>query len=275
MLNARTTLTTALLSALVATGVLSAAAPATAAGTPPASVTVVHALADVVADVAVDGTTVLTGFRPNRSTDPLPIPAGRHRVEVRRAGDLATPALVDTSLELVAGESYSLVAHRDLEDEPVVTSFANDTSVIPAGSGRLVLHNTAALAAAQVVVDGQPLGGAAAHGTSTGSVLPAGPHTVAVRAPASGQFLLANRTVQVPAGASTLLYLVGSQDDGLDWLVDTLDVDNAVPFGVPTGDSGLKARQAAAPVSPAALGLVALVGIVATRRAVRSRCRAR
>ena len=49
------------------------------------TVRVVHELRGLVADVYLDGTLVLPTFQPERSTDPLAIPAGEHLVEIRRA----------------------------------------------------------------------------------------------------------------------------------------------------------------------------------------------
>ena len=44
---------------------------------------VVHGLRGLVADIYLDGTLVLPTFQPERSTDPLPIPAGDHLIEIR------------------------------------------------------------------------------------------------------------------------------------------------------------------------------------------------
>lgn len=253
MLRVRARLSIAVLSALVAAGLVTAATPA-AALSASASVTVVHGLADVVADVALDGTTVLTGFEPDRSTEPMAVPAGTRRIEVRRSTDPAGPALIAASIEFAAGQSQSLVLHRDAAGQPVLTSFRNELAAVPAGGGRLVLHNTAVLPTAQLVVDGQPVGAAATSGSATSFDLPAGPHTVAVRDVEGTQFLLDNRTVQVPADASTLLYLVGSpEDDSLDWMVQTLDVSGAVLGGVPIGGSGPGAFLAGVPAGDSGL----------------------
>ena len=49
-------------------------------------VRVVHGLRGLVADIYLDGTLALPTFQPERSTDPLPIPAGDHLIEIRAAG---------------------------------------------------------------------------------------------------------------------------------------------------------------------------------------------
>ena len=216
--------------------------PQAAAAAEPASVTVVHGLRGLVADVAVDGKVVLKGFAAERSTDPLPLPAGTHRVVIRSARDAAGPPVIDTTVALVAGESRSLVAHLDTQGKPVLTSFRNDDAPIPAGQGRVVLRNTAAAPSVQIVVDGKALGAAVGSGAETDVLLPASSHTVAVMTPGGKATLLAAQTVAVPAGSSTLLYLIGSsRDSSLAWLAQTLITGQTMaPAGVPTGTSGLK-----------------------------------
>ncbi len=234
-----------------------AAAPADAS-----SVTVVHGLAGVIADVALDGKTVLTGFEPDRATDPFPVPAGPHEVEVRRAGNLNSPPLITQRLALRPGSDTTLVAHRDLEGEPVLSAFVNDTAQLPAGKARLVLHNTADLDAAQIVVDGKASGTPAGHRARTAAVVDAGAHTVSVQVPGSPQFVVGNRTVRAAAGTSTLLYLVGSSDDDtLDWLAQDIDARAVPPSGVPAGSAGLKAAAEAGNDvgSTPVAGLLALV----------------
>ena len=241
--------------------VVAAAQGATAAE--PASVTVVHGLRGLVADVQVDGKVVLKGFAEERSTDPLPIPAGSHRIVVRSARDAAGPPVIDTTIDLVAGESRSLVAHLDDQGKPALTSFRNDDAPIPAGQGRVVLRNTAAAPSVQIVVDGKPLGAAVGSGAATDVLLPAKAHTVAVQAPGGGATLLGAQTVEVPAGSSTLLYLIGSsRDSSLGWLAQTmLSGQTVAPAGVPTGTSGLKDR----PPAGETVALLAALLLVAGR----------
>lgn len=228
---------------LVMTALAMSAASATpaVAADPPAQVSVVHGLRGLVADISVDGKTALQGFGAERSTDPLPIPAGSHKVEVRRSGD-SGPPVISTTADFASGTNVSVVVHVDPAGKPVLTPFVNNAAATAAGSGRLAVRNTAAWPAAQFVVDGAALGGSLASGQAAGNDLPAGDHTVTVQAPDSGQVLLGAQSVQVPAGATTALYLIGSPKDGsLGWLVQTISLTSATPGGVPTGNSGLKA----------------------------------
>lgn len=249
---------------------LATAAPAAAAET--ASVTVVHGLRGLVADVQVDGRTVLEGFAAERSTDALALPAGSRRIVVRAARAAGGAPVIDTTVRLAAGESRSLVVHLGADGKPVLTSYRNDDAPIPAGQGRVVLRNTAAAPAVQLVVDGKALGEQVRSRGETDVLLPVAAHTVAVRAPGGASELLGAQTVDVPAGSSTLLYLIGSPgDDSLGWLAQTvLSGQTVAPAGVPTGNSGLKGLPPAGDREPSRtalllLALVALPTVVARR----------
>ena len=247
---------------VVTMGVVAAFPPAAAAAEP-ASVTVVHGLRGLVADVQVDGQVVLKGFAAERSTDPLPIPAGSHRIVVTSTRDAAGPPVIDTTISLSPGESRSLVAHLDSQGKPTLTSFVNDDAPIPAGQGRVVLRNTAAAPSVQMVVDGKPLGAAVATGAATAVLLPVAAHTIAVMAPGGDSTLLGAQTVDVPAGSSTLLYLIGSsRDSSLAWLAQTvISGQTMAPAGVPTGTAGLKDP----PPSDEVVALLAGLLLVAAR----------
>ena len=247
---------------LVSIGLL-VALPQGAAAAEPASVTVVHGLRGLVADVQVDGKVVLKGFAEERSTDPLPIPAGSHRIVVTSTGDAAGTPVIDTTISLAPGENWSLVAHLDGKGKPTLTSFRNDDAPIPAGQGRVVLRNTAAAPSVQIVVDGKAIGAAVATGGATAVLLPAAAHTVTVMAPGGSSTLLGAQTVDVPAGSSTLLYLIGSsRDNSLGWLTQTfISGQTSAPAGVPTGTSGLKDT----PPSQGSVTLLAVLLLVAAR----------
>src|SRR6476646_6009607 len=97
----------ALCVSMIATRTVVASAQ-TATGT----VTVVHGLRGVVADVYIDGALALPAFEPERVTDPITVPAGPHHVEIRLAGTPATsPPAVTADVEVVADARQSIVAH--------------------------------------------------------------------------------------------------------------------------------------------------------------------
>ena len=113
----------------------------TATGT----VTVVHGLRGVVADVYIDGTLALPAFQPERVTDPIAVPAGPHRVEIRLAGAPATdPPAVTGDVDVVADARQSIVAHLDSAGNPAITAYIDDATPVPAGDARAVIRHTAA-----------------------------------------------------------------------------------------------------------------------------------
>ena len=120
------------------------------------SVRVVHGLRGLVADVYLDGTLVLPTFQPERSTDPLPIPAGDHLVEIRSAGAAMTETpLLTQTVTVPAGFVGSLVAHLDGAGEPTLTAFADDLTAVPAGESRVVVRHAAAAEPVAVLLNDQ------------------------------------------------------------------------------------------------------------------------
>src|SRR5262245_42247130 len=88
------------------------------------TVTVVHGLRGVVADVYLDGALALPAFEPERVTDPMAVPAGPHRVEIRLAGTPATdPPAVTGDVEVTADARQSIVAHLDSAGNPTITAY--------------------------------------------------------------------------------------------------------------------------------------------------------
>src|SRR5205085_1478076 len=109
--------------AVAASVVVATAGPASAQ-TPMGTVTVVHGLRGVVADVYVDGQLALPTFQPDRVTDPIQVPAGSHHVEIRQAGDPATaPPAVTADVDVIAGGRQSIVAHLSSTGAPTVTVY--------------------------------------------------------------------------------------------------------------------------------------------------------
>jgi len=242
--------------AAVLSGVLTAAAggTATAATGGQSVLTAVHGLRGVVADVSLDGTEVLQGFQPERTTDPIPVTTGRHQVEVRQAGAENGEPLLSAAVDVPAAANLSLVVHLDEAGEPALTPFTNDVARLASGQSRLVLRHVAAGPAVRVLVDGKPLGGDLANGTEAATALAAGNHSVTVQSP-DGQVIVPERPVDLSAGGATFLYLIGAaQDDSLGWLVQNVNGLGGAPSAVPTGTSGL--------ADPGRLPAVALIGLV-------------
>lgn len=243
--------------------------------TPMATVTVVHGLRGQLVDVYLDDVLTLKGFQPERVTDALPVPAGEHRLSLRPAGSPAqsNPMATD-SVMVEAGSNLSVVAHFDSNGKPTVTAFKNDTNPLAAGKARLVARSTAQVSAITLVVNDQPVAPVAPEAQYAADLDPA-IYKVAVDGPAGGTIVPAT-DVPVVEGASTIMYLIGSQrNNDLIWIGQSIGGLQAPPTAVATGNSGLAApnavRRDRAPERAGAVALsLALVGGFLVRRGRRT-----
>ena len=226
-----------------------------------ASVRVVHGLRGLVADIYLDGNLALPTFQPERATDPLPIPAGDHLVEIRTAGAAKTdtPLLAQT-VSVPAGFSGSLVAHLGPDGEPTLTAYADDLTTVPAGQSRVVVRHSAAAAAVTVLLNSQAAFASVAPETEATQVLGAGPYTVAVTPTSGGDPLATPQDVQYPEGTANFMYLIGSQADGtLGWAAVQVNDLQTAPAMIQTGDGSTRSDGSA----PSSLAVGAIVVTVA------------
>lgn len=230
-----------------------------------ATITAVHGVRGLVADVYLDGTLVLPGFQPERATDPLTVPAGTHRIDVRKAGDPLTAApLVSSTFDTPAGRRASVLVHLGSDGGPQITLFDDDVAPIPPGQVRLVLRHGAAAGPVDLLLDGLPLVKALANPTQFVSNQGASPHELTVTvagqaAPASGP-----QRLDLQAGTSYTFYLIGSAGtSSLGWIVSRIDGLGPMPLMVQTGSGGSpRAADPAAGGTPVMLLL--LVGVAGT-----------
>ena len=259
--------------AVIAAVILAAgsATPA-AAQAPTGTVTIVHAFRGLVADVYLDGARALEGFEPERTTDPLQIPAGDHQVAVReaKADPNSTPAVAGT-LTVTAGANISAVVHMAQDGKPTMTQFDNDVNRVAPGSGRLIVRHTAAAPAVNVVVDGAALATNLANPNQTPArELSAAAHQVTVDAAGGGAAVVPANSVTLADGTAQFLYLIGStSDNSVGWLTQTVQGLASAPAGVATGTDGL-AQPARFPIT---VFMVLLALAVLTAPAVRLRRR--
>jgi hypothetical protein len=247
-----------------------------------ATITAVHGVRGLVADVYLDGQLVLPGFQPERTTDPMTVPAGSHRLDVRKAGDPATAVpLVSSTFDTPAGRRASLLVHLGATGAPQVSIYDDDVAPIPAGQVRLVLRHGAAAGPVDFLLDGLPVVRALANTAQFASNQGAAAHELAITAtgqaaPASGP-----HQVDLQSGSSYTFYLIGSAGtSSLSYIVSRIDGLGPLPLTMQTGSGG-SARSLADPASDratsaapwllAALGLAGMVGgrllVVRRRRA--------
>jgi hypothetical protein len=215
----------------------SAAADPTAAG----RVRVVHGLRGVVADIYLDDALVLQTFEPERSTDWLALPIGPHRVDVRLAGTPATtPPMLSGTLDVTAGQSWSVVLGLSADGHPAISEFVDDSSPVPAGQTRVVVRHAAAAPPIDVFLNASPIAAGLTNPNEIASQVAAGTYQVSVTQTGSPDVLAPVQDVPFAEGTSNDMYLIGDQKlDTLEWIaVQTAGLETA-PTKVQTGDSGL------------------------------------
>jgi hypothetical protein len=240
------------------------------------SVSVVHGLRGVVADVYLDGQVVLEGFQPERTTDALTIPAGDHQVEIRPAQAPADsePAAAGT-LSVPAGANLSAVAHLSPEGDPTLSVYTNDLGSIPPSEARVVMRHTAAAPAINVSLGDTPLAESLTNPQEDGRDVAPATYPVEVDSADDGETIVPPQDVSVPDGSALYLYLIGSsEENNLGLLAQEISGLDTAPAGVPTGTDGLAPSDGKGfPVGLLALPLAAAAGAAAflARPALRTR----
>ncbi len=235
-----------------------------------ATVTVVHGIPGFRADVYVNGKKTLEGFEAGTMTDPIRLPAGRYRLDVREAGAPASarPELTGRA-RLGRDTNASIVGHLDARGRPRLSIFVNDVSRPPAGRTRLTVRHTADAPPVDILVDGRPVISGLVPPREGGRELPAGTHTVAVAVAGTDNRIWGPARLSLKAGSTNVVYAIGSQEDGtLDQLVQRFDPGSFRPGSVPAGSSGLAAQDRRRDSSALLLALGALAAAGADGSAV-------
>jgi Domain of unknown function (DUF4397) len=241
------------------------AAASTASTAATGTVTLVHGLPGVVADVTVDGKEVIKSFQPERITDPLSLPAGVHSFAVRPQGAAPTSApAVSGSIAVAAGARLSAAVGLDAAGQPMAHVYDDAASGLGSGAAGVIVRNVADLADARISLDGVPVGGASGAGSVVNSsqraaVASIGTHTVTVT-DAAGKTLAKAQTVPVRSGTASVLYLIG-KPGAFTWMAD--EVATVTPNRVNTGTSGLAAEHTTPPLFvPTLIGVALLASVV-------------
>lgn len=283
----------AALAAVALAGLPAFAAPAGGQAEPGAglgTVVVVHGLEGIPADIYLDGAAepALTGFEFRRVTEPLALPVGQHRADLRRAGDPSTAApLLSGLFEVTAGQQVTVVALLDVTGEPTWRAFPDDGRRVTPEGAELRFRHVAATGPVSVELDGTPLYPAAANLAAADQLPPTpvgpGDHTITVQ-PADGGPPL-RQVVQVQPGEIAVVHLTGRSANGSLRLLlsawtqpdaDRVAAAQVVPTGgVPSGNSGLAGgpggESSPGPQRPASaawlvLAAVALAGALGVAR---------
>lgn len=196
---------------LVSAPTASAAAPAavSARAGSSASVTLVHGVRGLLADVVVDGKTILQGFAYERASSPLALPAGAHRVQVYKAGEPHTTALLDVTLTVKAGQVLTAAVGFDSSGGPKAYVFDDTLSSAAHSASSIVVRNVSQGKAPQVLIDGHSATSGLGAGSQIVRGVRPGSHTVGLKV--NGAWLLTNQPVRAASGKAMVVYVVGLQ----------------------------------------------------------------
>ncbi|HVR31895.1 MAG TPA: DUF4397 domain-containing protein [Acidimicrobiia bacterium] len=224
-----------------------------------ARIHLIHGIPDTNVDVLAGGEVVFENFAFGETQD-LSALAGAmlEGLQVRLAGT-ETVAIDGGDVALPSSGNYTIIAHLTADGTPTLGVFANDTSSIAAGEGRLTVRHTAAAPGVDVVANeavafanlANPNEASAdlAVGTVTASVVPAGASEPVVIGPAD---------LPIADGTSLIVYAVGSLDGGtLTVLTESISGLGIAPTAVNTGNSPVSSNMTVIAFGAAALAAAA------------------
>ncbi|MGE0878391.1 MAG: DUF4397 domain-containing protein [Acidimicrobiia bacterium] len=244
------------------------------AQTSAATITLIHGIPNTDVDVEAGGRNVFTAFKYSQTQD-LSSLAGQtlQGLKVKAAGT-STVAIDAGNVTLPSSGNTTIIAHLDAAGKPTLGVFANDTSTIAAGKGRLIVRHTAAAPAVDIrangtvafanVVNGKEGKADLAAGTISADVVPTGASTPVVIGPAN---------LPITAGSALIVYAVGSLDGRtLNVLTQQISGLGAAPARVNTGNSPVDNSSTSAMTIGAIAAMVLLAGggasLVLARRKV-------
>lgn len=228
------------------------------AQTAAATVTVIHGVPGATVDVCANGSAAIRGFT-FKSQKTLSLPAGTYSLGIVKAGQACTQTnyLASASATLTAGENASIIAYLNASGTPTLGAYANDTSAVPAGQGRLVLSHNAQAPGVNVVVGTTSLASGLTSGNQASVVVPAKAYSpVDVVVAGTTTKAISGATVPVAADMDTIVYVVGNTTAGYSAIVQTVGL--GMPTSVVTGNSPVGSHSEL----PLA-GLIALLGVAA------------
>ena len=238
-----------------------------------ATVSVLHAVPDLVVDVYANGEELIPDFQPGTLTDPLELPAGTYDIEVFADGDdpaSAEPA-ISGSVDIPAGANATAVAHLAEDGTPTLTPFVNDTSEVEAGQARVTVRHTAAAPAVDVRAGGTPVIEGLTNPNEESLTVPAGTVSADVVLAGTDTVAIGPADLELAEGSNTVVYAWGSEDAGFELAVQSISASHSAPSGVPGGTAGL-VDDGMMPAGLIALSIAGLAGAgIAGRRLLADR----
>jgi hypothetical protein len=215
-----------------------------AAASPMASVTIMHGLPGLTADIYVNGKLTLDGFKPLSSTPVLQLPGGAYTIAIRNVGQSASEKpLLTAAVTLDGGVDYTVIAHPDAGGTPMVSLFRNDLTRVPVGRSLLQVRNVADAPALTLTLDGHNRFSDLGNLAHQSAIIAPGQHRVGVTSSGGGASV-PSTALSVGEGSKLVLYIVGSASDGsLDLMAQRVTASGAQPSGIPTGTGGLAGHR--------------------------------
>ncbi len=224
--------------AVLALAVVTALVSASPAGAQSAArIHLIHGIPGVVVNVVVDGSPVIEDFAFGETQD-LSSFAGQTLV------GLQVTVAADDSVAIDAGDfavpatgNYTVIAHLNAAGAPTLGVFANDTSTIAAGEGRLVVRHTAEAPAVDILANGSVAFANVVNGAEGSADLAAGTITATVEPVGSDTVVIGPADLPIVEGSSLIVYAVGSVNSELSVLTETITGLGTAPAAVNTGTS--------------------------------------
>ncbi len=245
--DARCLAAAALLTSLLVAGPAGAATAGTAPPAPAAPaagrVFLVQALPGTSVSLSVDGAPRRDEITTGDVVGPLPLSSGEHTLTVTGTDPGWS---MEASVDVVPGHSLDVVLHRSASGAatPVVTTYRDPLSGVPADTGRVLVAHTAAAPAADVELDGEVAFADVANGEFATANVPAGNHQVRVLpAGRAAPVLLGPIDLDTPAETLTAVYAFGDPaTEGMDVVVHRQQLTargSSAPAEIATGNAGL------------------------------------
>ncbi|SDH58380.1 DUF4397 domain-containing protein [Agrococcus jejuensis] len=246
--------------AVLAMSVLGAAPALAAEGD--ATVSVLHAVPGITVDVYVNGAETVPDLEPGTLTEPIMLAPGAYDIQVFADGDdpaTATPAIEAMDVQVPANANITLAAHLDVDGNPTLGAFVNDTSPVPAGQARLTVRHLAAAPAVDVRADGTVVVEGIENPNEASLVTAAGMVSADVVLAGTEDVVIGPADLTLTEGTTTIVTAWGSAEDGtLGVGVQTVGA-NGAPTGMPSGLGGAVGGTAPGIV----LAIAALLGAAA------------
>lgn len=196
-------------------------------------INLLHGIPGVAVDVISDDEPLVENFEFGDVKD-ISVLAGEtlEDLQVRLTGTDSV-AIDAGDTDLPSTGNFSIVAHLDMVGQPTLSVFANDTTEIEPGQGRLTVRHVAAAGPVDVLLDGTVVKPDLANGEEITADLDVDTYEVIVES--DGDIVIGPDDVAVREGRSLIVYAVGSDNDQLRTFSDGYEVtDNAPVTPTPT-----------------------------------------